>query len=222
VRVVAATHRDLALDVQRGTFRRDLFYRLNVIPIRLPSLRERPEDIRALALHFLSRCNHAGQANQANPSNPRNVSLSAQALTRLEQHPWPGNIRELGNVIERLVLLTDSTVVSERELERFLPADEAAARAGPPVADPGAGRWPKQAAVHPSPPAGPSAPPMPMVPISVVRDYQSAQSHSAAQLQQALLAHGGNQSRAAQAVGLTVRQFSYRLRKMAQHNVANL
>ena len=80
----------------------------------------------------------------------------------------------------------------------------------------------------------PTLPNMPDIPISsmpptsrmasipVVRDYQSAQSHSAAQLQQALRAHGGNQSRAAQAVGLTVRQFSYRLRKMAQHNVANL
>ncbi len=206
VRVVAATNRELALDVHRGTFRRDLFYRLNVIPIRLPSLRERPQDIRALALHFLSRCNHAAPANQANPSNSRNVSLSAQALARLEQHPWPGNIRELGNVIERLVLLTDSTVVSERELERFLPTDDAAARAGPPAA-----------LHHELPPHS-----APMAPVALVRDYQSAQSHSADQLQQALLAHGGNQSRAAQAVGLTVRQFSYRLRKMEQHNVANV
>ena len=82
VRVVAATHRDLALDVQQGSFRRDLFYRLNVIPIRLPSLRERPEDIRALALHFLSRCNHTSQGNQANQlsqASPRNVSLSSGA-----------------------------------------------------------------------------------------------------------------------------------------------
>ena len=133
VRVVAATNRDLALDVQQGRFRRDLFYRLNVIPIRLPSLRERPQDIRALALHFLSRCNHICQGNPANQlsqSNPRNVSLSSGALVRLEQHPWPGNIRELGNVIERLVLLTDSTVVSEHELARFLPTDQVDARAG--------------------------------------------------------------------------------------------
>jgi Nif-specific regulatory protein len=191
VRVVAATNRDLALDVQRGSFRRDLFYRLNVIPIRLPSLRERPEDIRALALHFLSRCNHAGQANPGHAANPRNVSLSSDALARLEQHPWPGNIRELGNVIERLVLLTDSTVVSARELERFLPADDMAARAGSLLADSAADRatspWvPKPAESSPA-----------VAPIAIVRDYQSAQSHSAGQLQQALLAHGGNQSRAA-------------------------
>ena len=198
VRVVAATNRDLAQDVAHGTFRRDLFYRLNVIPIRLPSLRERPQDIRALTIHFLSRFNHASQDNQ------RNVSLSPQALSRLEQHPWPGNIRELGNVIERLVLLTDSTMVSGPELERFLPTGlDAAAAEHLPMA-PLAGK------------------PMPITAGPLVRDYQAAQSHSAAQLQQALHAHGGNQSRAAQALGLTVRQFSYRLRKMGLHNVDNL
>ena len=184
VRVVAATNRDLELDVRAGTFRRDLFYRLNVIPIRLPSLRERPQDIRALAIHFLSRFNHASQANQ------RNVSLSADALAQLEQHPWPGNIRELGNVIERLVLLSDSAMVSSRELQRFLPVGP-----GTEVAPPGP---------------------------ALVRDYQAVQSHTAAQLQQTLAAHGGNQSRAAQALGLTVRQLGYRLRKLGLHNVDNL
>ena len=192
VRVVAATNRDLAQDVQAGTFRRDLFYRLNVIPIRLPSLRERPQDIRALALHFLSRFN---QANQ------RNVSLSLDALARLEQHAWPGNIRELGNVIERLVLLSDSAMVPARELERFLPAAVQGADAD----------WPPSVAS-----TGTQAP------APVVRDYQAAQSHSAAQLQQALALHSGNQSRAAQALGLTVRQFSYRLQKLRLHNVNNM
>lgn len=188
VRVVAATNRDLAQDVQRGGFRRDLFYRLNVIPIRLPSLRERAQDIRALALHFLSRTN---QANQ------RNVNLSPAALERLEQHPWPGNIRELGNTIERLVLLTDSAMVSGSEMARFLPGEDAAAPAA------------EAAPAHaPGPP--------------LVRDYQAAQSHPAEQLRQALLAHGGNQSRAAQSLGLTVRQFSYRLKKIAPHNGDNL
>ncbi len=191
VRVVAATHRDLELDVQQGTFRRDLFYRLNVIPIRLPSLRERPQDIRALAIHFLSRVNQ---------DNQRNVSLSSEALARLEQHPWPGNIRELGNVIERLVLLTDSTMVSSRELERFLPKGTTAG-----------------AAMKAAAAALPTTPAMPLV-----RDYQAVQSHSAAQLQEALAAHGGNQSRAAQAMGLTVRQFGYRLKKMGIHNADNL
>ena len=192
VRVVAATHRDLEQDVLRGTFRRDLFYRLNVIPIRLPSLRERQQDIRALALHFLNRVNQTNQLN---------VSLSPKALQRLEQHPWPGNIRELGNVVERLVLLTDSTMVTGEELERFLPAEQQAFHAA-------------------EPPASPKVPTAPAAPL--VRDYQSAQSHSAAQLRQALAAHGGNQSRAAQAMGLTARQFGYRLQKLGLHNVDNL
>ncbi|MBI2725629.1 MAG: sigma 54-interacting transcriptional regulator [Polaromonas sp.] len=191
VRVVAATNRNLETDVQAGSFRRDLFYRLNVIPIRLPSLRERQQDIRALAIHFLSRVNQ---------DNQRNVSLSSDALARLEQHPWPGNIRELGNVIERLVLLTDSTMVSSRELERFLPQESGAKPALKPAI----------------------APATTVTPAPLVRDYQAAQSHSAAQLQESLAAHGGNQSRAAQALGLTVRQFGYRLKKLGQHNADNL
>lgn len=192
VRVVAATNRDLEQDVQRGIFRRDLFYRLNVIPIRLPSLRERPQDIRALALHFL---------NRVNQSNQRNVSLSPDALAQLEQHPWPGNIRELGNVIERLVLLTDSVMVSGRELLRYLPADNPARQVGQDIK-----------AAQPAATTNHSLPLSP--PNLLVRDYQAVQSHSAAQLQQALRAHGGNQSRAAQAMGLTARQFGYRLQKL--------
>ena len=189
VRLVAATNRDLAADVEAGRFRQDLYYRLHVIPIHLPSLAERREDIRALALHFVSRANQAHQ---------RNVNLSPDALARLEEHPWPGNIRELGNVIERLVLLTNDTLVARAELDRFLPAASA-----PPPSPPA-----------PAPPATtgaaaqPAAPPAPLV-----RDYAPAQSHSVLVLQTALAEHHGNQSRAAQSLGLTLRQFSYRLRK---------
>ena len=210
VRVVAATNRDLEQDVQRGSFRRDLYYRLNVIPIRLPSLRERQQDIRALTLHFLSRINQ---------DNQRNVSLSPEALVRLEQHPWPGNIRELGNVMERLVLLTDSSMVSSRELQRFLPtlknfAPDLVSAAAPDAALPA-----KPATAASS--SGVFA--LPLAPFSpLVRDYQALHSHASDQLQQALAAHGGNQSRAAQSIGLTARQFGYRLRKLGLHNVANL
>jgi len=177
VRLVAATNRELAAEVQAGRFRQDLYYRLNVIPIRLPSLRERGEDIRALALHFV---------NRANQTHQRNVNLAPDALARLEAHPWPGNIRELGNLIERLVLLADHTLVTAETLERFMPQT------------PGA--------VVPPPPALPGE-------AGQVRDYQSARSHSAQALQDALAQHQGNQSRAAQSLGLTLRQFSYRLRK---------
>jgi Nif-specific regulatory protein len=185
VRLVAATNRDLEAEVQQGNFRRDLLYRLNVIPIRLPSLRERREDIRTLALHFV---NHANQVNQ------RNVHLSPAALQALESHPWPGNIRELGNVIERLVLLTDSLLVSGPELQRYLPSEQVNATSATDRASPALHR-----------PVNPAAP--------LVRDYLPIQSHSLADLQHALALHQGNQSRAAQVLGLTVRQFSYRLRK---------
>jgi len=183
VRLVAATNRDLAREVQAGGFRQDLYYRLNVIPIRLPSLRERREDVRALALHFVSRANQAHQ---------RNVNLAPDALARLEAHDWPGNIRELGNLIERLVLLADHTLVTAATLERFMPEALADARPAP--------------ASAPIPPALPSA-------TGLVRDYQSATSHDAQTLQDALIRHQGNQSRAAQSLGLTLRQFGYRLRK---------
>jgi Nif-specific regulatory protein len=152
-----------------------------VIPIRLPSLRERREDIRALALHFVSRANQAHQ---------RNVNLTTDALARLETHDWPGNIRELGNLIERLVLLADHTRVDSADLERFMPK----ASAAPPSS---------------SEPAG--LPPASGQPL--VRDYGSARSHSVETLQTALAHHQGHQSRAAQSLGLTLRQFSYRLRK---------
>ncbi len=188
VRLVTATHRDLEAAVTSGSFRQDLYYRISVVPIRLPALRERREDIRTLALHFV---------NRANQANQRNVHLMPGALARLEAHPWPGNIRELGNVIERLVLLSDSTQISGAELERFLPrgrSDAGHAPAARPVAAP--------------PTATPdNAPP--------VRSYLPADSHTLQELQQTLALHRGNQSRAAQALGLTVRQFSYRLRKAA-------
>ncbi|MEA3393885.1 MAG: sigma 54-interacting transcriptional regulator [Pseudomonadota bacterium] len=188
VRLVTATHRDLEAEVARGRFRQDLYYRISVVPIHLPSLRERRDDIRTLALHFV---------NRANQANQRNVNLSPAALSRLEAHPWPGNIRELGNVIERLVLLTDSTMVSAAELERFLPRGKAQASHMPELSHP---------AVATQPPA--DAPP--------VRAYLPADSHSLDELQQVLALHRGNQSRAAQALGLTVRQFGYRLKK-AKH-----
>ncbi|MHB0958382.1 MAG: sigma-54 interaction domain-containing protein [Pirellulaceae bacterium] len=99
VRIVAATHRELAEMVQRGTFREDLWYRVNVFPILLPRLRERLEDIPALARHFARRAaNHFGLPY---------VEPSAEDLAALAQYAWPGNIRELGAVIDRAAILGD-------------------------------------------------------------------------------------------------------------------
>ncbi|WP_028773839.1 sigma-54-dependent transcriptional regulator [Shewanella waksmanii] len=99
VRVIAATHRDLQAEVAAGRFREDLYYRLNVVPIHMPALRQRREDIGRLVEHFL--CLHAKQYGVTAPK------LTAKTLKVLLDHPWPGNVRELANRIERFVLLAD-------------------------------------------------------------------------------------------------------------------
>ncbi len=104
VRVIAATHRDLQERVRRGEFREDLFYRLNVVPIRLPPLRERIADIVPLAQHFLA-LTHRGKA------------LSADAAATLIRHPWPGNVRELRNAMERAAVLVHGNQVTSVDLQ---------------------------------------------------------------------------------------------------------
>jgi Nif-specific regulatory protein len=172
VRIVAATNRDLQTLVDEGRFRLDLYYRLNVVPVTLPALRERPEDIRPLLRHFL---NHFNQAYQ------RSVGLDAGAAALAERFPWPGNVRQLGNVIERVVLLHDSGTVGATELARVLDAESGA-------------RTP------------PSAP-------SLVREYRPVADGDRARIDAALAQAGGNKSRAAQLLGLTLRQLNYRLQK---------
>jgi len=99
VRVVAATNADLEADVAAGRFRRDLYYRLNVFPIRLPPLRERAEDVSALADHFLRQaCRRARRAVPA---------VGAEALQLLRAYPWPGTVREMENELERAVALAE-------------------------------------------------------------------------------------------------------------------
>ncbi len=117
VRIVAATHRDLDQLVHQGGFREDLFYRLNVVPIRLPPLRERREDIPELARHFLARAAAEGLGYKV---------ITRAAMDRLQHHGWPGNVRELENTTRRLVALyaedeIDETVI-ERELDQPLTA----------------------------------------------------------------------------------------------------
>ncbi|MCE9678716.1 sigma-54 dependent transcriptional regulator [Shewanella sp. AS1] len=99
VRVIAATHRDLQVEVAEGRFREDLYYRLNVVPIHMPALRERREDIGRLVEHFLKL--HASQYGITTPK------LQSQTMKALLDHAWPGNVRELANRIERFVLLGD-------------------------------------------------------------------------------------------------------------------
>jgi two-component system response regulator HydG len=102
VRVIAATSRDLETAVQQGTFRRDLFFRLNVVSLRLPPLRERKEDIRPLADHFLERI---GQTKQMQ------YSISPEAMKLLQLYEWPGNVRELENCLERAAAMSPGPVL---------------------------------------------------------------------------------------------------------------
>jgi DNA-binding NtrC family response regulator len=124
VRVVAATNRDLKEMVAAGKFREDLYYRLNVINLGLPSLRQRPSDVPALAMHFLKHyASENGKAVQR---------ISDEALTQLASYPWPGNVRELENVIERAVVLAEGETI---ELHHLPPELSAVARGGgaPPI-----------------------------------------------------------------------------------------
>jgi two-component system nitrogen regulation response regulator GlnG len=120
VRIVAATHRDLRHQIRQGLFREDLFYRLNVVPIRLPPLRERLEDIPLLARHFLDRARASGLPAK---------QLAPEALEALKAHAWPGNARELENLMRRMAALYPQEVIGADAVAAELA--EAAPVAGP-------------------------------------------------------------------------------------------
>lgn len=108
IRFIAATNKDLKEEVKKGDFRKDLFYRINVLPVHLPPLRERQEDIPLLTSYFLER--------YCQSYNRKRKILSPEALTVLRQYQWPGNVRELENVIERVVLMIEKTTITPEDL----------------------------------------------------------------------------------------------------------
>ncbi|AFM40671.1 transcriptional regulator containing PAS, AAA-type ATPase, and DNA-binding domains [Desulfosporosinus acidiphilus SJ4] len=110
-RVIAATNRNLQQSVREGTFREDLFYRLNVIYLRIPGLSERPEDVIALATHFVSEMGNRLKVSK---------TLTNSALRALTSYSWPGNVRELQNLIERLIVLHPGNLISETHISEFL------------------------------------------------------------------------------------------------------
>jgi DNA-binding NtrC family response regulator len=128
VRVVSATHRDLAKAVEDGSFREDLLYRLNLITVRVPALRERSADIVPLARHFLARCAERYRRGPA--------ELTPRAESWLSRQPWPGNVRQLEQTVERAVLVLDGDRVDDRDLEALArlqsgePRDDALPRPG--------------------------------------------------------------------------------------------
>jgi len=115
VRIVAATHRDLRQMIQQGAFREDLFYRLNVVPLRLPPLRQRPEDIADLARHFLALAQRDGLAPK---------TLDPSAIERLKSYSWPGNVRELENLMNRIAVLYSESMVDRRIVAAALAEQE--------------------------------------------------------------------------------------------------
>jgi transcriptional regulator with PAS, ATPase and Fis domain len=116
VRIIAATNRDLDDGVKDGRFREDLYHRLNVIPINLPPLRERAQDIPPLAQYFLRRCSLE--------SKKKFVEITKDALAKLAAYPWPGNVRELANTIERAVVLGNGPMLTIKDLPGRIAATE--------------------------------------------------------------------------------------------------
>ena len=112
-RVIAATNKDLPKEIEEGRFREDLYYRINVVPVRTPALRERLEDIPVLVEHFIRMC--------CDENDRRHKTIDADALAGLSRHAWPGNVRELRNICERLVILVPGDRVTVRDVQRVLP-----------------------------------------------------------------------------------------------------
>ena len=112
VRIIAASNTPLSEAIQNGTFREDLFYRLSVVPLELPPLRNRKEDIPFLIEHFLEKLSH--KMKKPPPE------ISSEAINRLKEYPWPGNVRELEHAIERILILEDADIIQERNLPSYI------------------------------------------------------------------------------------------------------
>ena len=180
IRVIAATNRDLQKAIAEGRFREDLYYRLNVIPVRLLALRERREDIPLLAEHFV--------AQFARRMGKPLTGLAPEALERLAGYPWPGNIRELENAIERAVALEQTPVIQVASLPEVL-------QGGPSIATPSPG---------PTPAAIPDSG------FDLERHVQGIERDYIAE---ALRRAGGVKTKAAELLGMSFRSFRYYLKK---------
>ena len=180
VRIVAATNVSLEDAVARGQFRADLYYRLNVVPVQLPPLRERKEDIPLLFSHFL---------NKSNERNGKKIQITPELLDFLISYPWPGNIREMQNLVERMVILVEG----DRLTLNDLPANVFRAE-------------------RPELPASPEKIP-PRLMASQPANPKSLHDIERLEIEAALRRNGWVQIRAARELGLTERQIGYRIRK---------
>jgi DNA-binding NtrC family response regulator len=214
VRIIAATNRNLEDEVRAGRFRQDLFYRLSVVRLHLPSLRDRTDDIELLVQHFL-----AHGAYNRNPDNSVRVRhLSREAMTALQAYPWPGNVRELVNVVERAVSFCDHETVGAMDLPDYIrtakPPRPSTAR---PVTAPGAVR----AAVISAPPSPPQVILPPRPPLDFTAEgvtFKDAKERWVASFErdyilQLLRRHGGNISHAARDADIDRKYFRKLMKK---------
>ncbi len=191
VRLVAATNRNLEDMVKKGEFREDLYYRLNVIPINLPPLRERYEDVKLLVEHYMKKFMK---------QHRKEMSLSKASLELLLDYPWPGNIRELQNTMERLVLICPSGEVHPDMLNHVLPFNYQKYIRAP---------EPQSAPVEPVVSAPQREERTSATPLTK-NDMQEMEKEA---IVQALIEHRGIQTKAARALGMSARQIGYKMKK---------
>ncbi len=208
-RLITATHVNLAAALQEGRFRLDLYYRINVIPVYLPPLRKRQEDITRLAQHFL---NHYAQLYD------RNVSFTQGIQEELLSYSWPGNIRQLQNVVERAVLKASGQLIhveqirhildTERSMYQSVQLNDASLDAAP---------MPEPMVKGHTFGSPHGAQPSEQAPTRVnrgKRSYMRVCEHESECIRDAMTKSSGNQAQAARLLGMTARQFRYRLSKL--------
>jgi Nif-specific regulatory protein len=205
VRLIAATNRDLESMVAKGEFREDLFYRLNVIPVNLPPLRERYEDVKLLIEHYLQKFMK---------EHRKDMRFSKQALEILLDYPWPGNIRELQNTMERIVLICPNGIIEPEMLNHVLPFNyqklymqSETKQENPPSQEPvGASAVPEQPISHSAHSAIEETKPKTVTKANLQEIEKEA-------IIQALIDNRGIQTKAAAQLGMTARQIGYKIKK---------
>jgi len=190
IRVLATSNRDMAEEVRQNRFREDLFYRLNVFPLRIPALRERPGDLVPLARHFLAQ--HASRGG-------RRVQLSAGAAAKIAAHPWPGNVRELENTMQRALILAPDEVV---DAEHLLLAEGLSSPAAM-----GAMAAPVSVSSAPAPAANAASEPVGASSLSNMKDLE--RQH----ILETLAKVGGSRKRAVEMLGISERTLRYKLKQ---------
>jgi len=207
VRVIATTNRDLSRSVADGSFRQDLFYRLNVLPIHLPPLRQRIEDVPLLAEHFLS------ETAMREGREPKRFSDEAVAV--MGNYPWPGNVRELQNICERASVLSRGQVIDAALIQPWLPAagglakpSRAAVCSGQAVPE-----TPGSPPLQVNPTVTESSAPLPAGPIRPLEEVEREQ------IIKTLGHFNGNRARSAEALGIGVRTLGLKLKKWKEQNL---